>query len=428
MKKNRLNSPLPGSSSGRNPLWTRDFTIITAGSVVSMVGNALSGFAMSLYVLDLTRSDFLYGLYMFLYTLPQAVAPLLSGPMLDRLSRKRVVYGLDFLSSGIYLFMGILVLLGWVSFPVLAVATFFVGAINSTYTAAYGSLYPLLITEGNYDKAYSVSSILETISFMCIPLAALVYSWVGIAPLFIFNGISFLTAAIMETKINVEEPQLNRTRESTKSAFSQLSTDFRAGLRYLKLERGLLCIVGYFFFAQLAAGAASTITLPFFELNVTFGPGGKFWYIAVWGLAMLGRLVGGAIQYRIKIPAQKKFALFMAASVGAALLEGTYMYVWIGAMFLMTLGNGLFTILSFNIRLAGTQNRVPNDLKGRFNGVFTTISTLGMAAGQLLSAVAVIFVRSDLVLSVFMAMAAIACVLLVGMNKKHVAPILNTDA
>ena len=33
------------------PLWTRDFTIITLGSVVSMFGNSMSGFAMSLMVL-----------------------------------------------------------------------------------------------------------------------------------------------------------------------------------------------------------------------------------------------------------------------------------------------------------------------------------------------------------------------------------------
>ena len=34
------------------PLWTRDFTIITLGSVVSMLGSVLAGFAMSLLVLD----------------------------------------------------------------------------------------------------------------------------------------------------------------------------------------------------------------------------------------------------------------------------------------------------------------------------------------------------------------------------------------
>ena len=33
-------------------LWTYDFTVITLGSVVSMVGSTLSGFAISLLVLD----------------------------------------------------------------------------------------------------------------------------------------------------------------------------------------------------------------------------------------------------------------------------------------------------------------------------------------------------------------------------------------
>ena len=47
--------------SGRktDTLWTRDFTIITVGSVISMLGNTVSGFAMSLLVLDISR----YGKY-----------------------------------------------------------------------------------------------------------------------------------------------------------------------------------------------------------------------------------------------------------------------------------------------------------------------------------------------------------------------------
>ena len=32
------------------PLWTRDFTILTLGSVVSMLGSTLSSFAMDLMV------------------------------------------------------------------------------------------------------------------------------------------------------------------------------------------------------------------------------------------------------------------------------------------------------------------------------------------------------------------------------------------
>ena len=41
-------------NNNSNPLWTRDFTILTVGSVVSMFGNAMTGFAMSLMVLDLS--------------------------------------------------------------------------------------------------------------------------------------------------------------------------------------------------------------------------------------------------------------------------------------------------------------------------------------------------------------------------------------
>ena len=50
------------------PLWTRDFTIITLGSVVSMLGNAMSGFALSLLVLDYTESSLLYAIYIATFT------------------------------------------------------------------------------------------------------------------------------------------------------------------------------------------------------------------------------------------------------------------------------------------------------------------------------------------------------------------------
>ena len=68
----------------QNPLWTRDFTIITMGSIISMFGNALAGFAVSLLVLDYTKSSFLYAIYIIVYTLPQIIMPIFSGAVLDQ--------------------------------------------------------------------------------------------------------------------------------------------------------------------------------------------------------------------------------------------------------------------------------------------------------------------------------------------------------
>ena len=99
------------------PLWTRDFTIITLGSVVSMFGNSMSGFAMSLMVLDISESTLLYSIYIAMFTLPQLFMPILSGALLDRFSRKKTIYTLDFASAFLYLLMAAILAAGWFSFP-----------------------------------------------------------------------------------------------------------------------------------------------------------------------------------------------------------------------------------------------------------------------------------------------------------------------
>lgn len=114
-----------------NRLWTKNYTIITIGSVVSMLGNSMAGFAMSLFVLDYTQSPLYYAIYMFLYTLPQIAAPVLAGPLMDRFSRRRTIYMLDFASTAIYALLAGLMYFGLFSFWAFASITFIIGTIHS---------------------------------------------------------------------------------------------------------------------------------------------------------------------------------------------------------------------------------------------------------------------------------------------------------
>ena len=130
-------------------LWTRDFTIITLGSVVSMLGNAMSDFALNLLVLDYTGSNLLYAIYIETLTLPQIIMPIFSGAILDRFSRKRTIYTLDFISAGVYLTAALIPGRGWFSFPLLAAFCFIIiGPIDSVHHVAYTSFYPLLLLRG----------------------------------------------------------------------------------------------------------------------------------------------------------------------------------------------------------------------------------------------------------------------------------------
>ena len=135
-------------------LWTRDFTIITVGTVISMFGNAIGGFAMSLMVLDISKSTLLYAVYLAMFTIPQLIMPLFSGAILDRYSRKRTIYTLDFISAGMHIAMAAILATGWFSFPVFALFCFAIGSIESIYMVAYDSFYPLLVT-GVFDPEHT---------------------------------------------------------------------------------------------------------------------------------------------------------------------------------------------------------------------------------------------------------------------------------
>lgn len=184
-----------------NKLWTKDFTILTLGTVVSMLGNSVSGFAIGLLALDYTGSTFLFAVFMVTYNFPKVIMPLISGPFLDKFSRKKIIYSLDFLSAGLYLLLFFLIQQNIFNYPLLLVGCLILGSIDSVYSVAYESFYPNLVSEGNYSKAYSISSIIFPLTTVMVPIAARIYDMVGIAPLFLFNAITFFIAAVFETQI-----------------------------------------------------------------------------------------------------------------------------------------------------------------------------------------------------------------------------------
>lgn len=301
-----------------NRLWTKNYTIITIGSVVSMLGNSMAGFAMSLFVLDYTQSPLYYAIYMFLYTLPQIAAPVLAGPLMDRFSRRRTIYMLDFASTAIYALLAGLMHFGLFSFWAFASITFIIGTIHSAYTVAFESFYPMLVSEGNYIKAYSVLSTLETLVLVMIPVSTFLYKTVGMVWLMLINSACFCTAAIFETQISDVEGKNGQS--GSKYTFGGYMEDMKEGMRYLWTEKGLLYITLYFIFCFMATGASNVITLPYFKAGYADG---EYIYMSVWGFMVLGRVLGGMMHYRLHMPEEHKFKIAVFVYVVISALEGT---------------------------------------------------------------------------------------------------------
>lgn len=409
-------------------LWTTDFTIITIGSVVSMLGNAIASFAIGLLVLDITGSTFLYALYMVVYNVPKVVVPILSGPFLDRFSRKRTIYTLDFISATIFLIFTISVYNNLFNYAWIIGGCLVLGTIDSIYGVAYESFYPMLITKGNYSKAYSIASTLQTLTMVMVPVATFLYNKMGIAPVFFLNSISFLIAAIFETRIKAKEEYLetevsgieaSEYGKMEKQSYREL---FMEGITYLRENKGLLTIVIYFMVTMFASGAYEVIALPYFKKNF---PDGEYMYIYVMGCMFLGRVLGGSIHYRVKYPVNKKFGIAVMVYIVIAVLEGSFLYYPIKLMMLSTFLCGILGVTSYNIRISATQSYVPDDKKGRFNGIFQMSVMIGMLTGQLLAGVFTAFFPERIVLSGFMLVNFIGVFLIMYKNKAHVKPIYN---
>lgn len=416
----------------RQTLWTYDFTVITIGSFISLVGNALSNFALSLLVLDYTGSTFLYMLFQVSFQLPIMICPVLAGPYLDRVSRKKVIYTLDFLSAVIYFLLFLLLQGGWFSYPALLAVSFVTGAIDGVYVVAFDSFYPNLVTEGNFQKAYSVYGMLVDLSGFASPVAAVIYYQMGgAASLFAINAVSFLIAACFEVTVRCREAHIaEASQETAESAFGQFRRELREGLDYILGEKGLLLIALYFMVSNLAAGAEQ-LQLPYF-LNHA----GKFaaWPVAAATLysilcnfTTVGRLLGGAVQYKLHIPKEKKFSVAFLVYVAINVLSGTLLFLPVPLMAVWFFLAGALGVTSYTIRSAATQSYVPDNKRARFNGMFQMICFVGSVVGSLVIGALAEVLPERLIATVANALVLLAAYLFMYRGREHVKNIYNRE-
>ena len=409
----------------KNKLWTRDFTIITLGTVVSMLGNAVAGFAIGLMVLDYTESIFLYALFMVCYSLPRIALPMFAGPLLDRFSRKRMIYSLDFLSFAIYLAFYFLLTKGYFNYISYLLLSMLIGSIDSVYSVAYDSFYPLLISEGNFTRAYSISSLIYPLSnTIMVPIAGFCYKTIGLAPLFLFNSVTFLIAAIAETQIRTPETHIQR-RDSELFDNKRFLTDLKEGVKYLRQERGLSTIVWYFFITMISSSLCMTLALPYFKALPSVD--GVMQYTFIMGANTIGRLLGGGVQYFYRYPAQKKFAIALTVYTSLCFIDGAYLFFPFWVMLLFMFADGVLGVTSFNIRISSTQNYVPDSMRGRYNGLFQMFFILGSIIGQLVAGALgeVLPIRGIVVGA--MAFNLLGVLFIMAPNAEHVKKIYNVN-
>jgi len=223
-------------------VWSKDFTLITTGTVISAIAGQTISLPMSLMVFDNTQSALLSAVMFISNMLPNFVLPLFIAPLIDRCNKKRTIVTLDYLTGVLYFVMALIISKTGFNYQVFVAFSLIAGTIGSIYHLTYSAWYPDLIPVGFEQQGFAVSStIYPTVVMVMSPIAAWLYKTVPIHQLAVLIGILTLIAATFELFIKSK----GLRREEGKWSWQNYLTDCKAGFTYLKREKGLKNIYSY---------------------------------------------------------------------------------------------------------------------------------------------------------------------------------------
>ena len=186
-------------------LWTRNFTLLTAATVLGAAGSIASGFALSFLVFDETGSTLASALILSMRVIPGFVLPLFVAPWMDRLPRKPFLVGGDAASALLFLLAGLWI--KCIGFSYLAYLGFslLLSCIGAFDSLAYDSIYPKLIPAGMEEKGYAVSAMVyPLLNVVMMPVAALLYERLGVGNMLLMQSGLSLLSALTESGIRIK--------------------------------------------------------------------------------------------------------------------------------------------------------------------------------------------------------------------------------
>lgn len=191
----------------------KDFTLVVLGQIVSLFGNAILRFALPLYLLRETGSSALFGIVTACSLLPMIVLSLLGGVLADRVNKRNIMVGLDFLTAVVitifYLLRNSMSIV-----PLFIVTLMLLYGISGTYQPAVQASIPALVPK---ERILSASAIVNQIgslaNFIGPIIGGMLYGVWGIESILKISIVCFVLSAIMETFIVIPFQRQNRKTE-----------------------------------------------------------------------------------------------------------------------------------------------------------------------------------------------------------------------
>ena len=347
-------SPAVVKSSSRLGLLRRSppFGYLFLATAGSAFGTYLAAIALTVHVYDQTESGIWVAALLIADFLPIVLIGLLLGPLVDRLSRRRLMIASDLVRFGVF------AALPFFDDPVAIVALAAVSGIATGFflPAAYAGL-PNLVPDEELTNANSLLQTIETLAWMIGPVVGglMLTVWGPSVPYGV-NAVTFLVSALFVARIS------ERSLRSEESLSRGHWRDVADGLRLVVTSRPLRTVLIVWNVALVGTAAVNVAEVVFAKETLDSGNLGFGALVAASG-------IGLAIGSFLSAPALGKVGLrrhyigsitLMGVGWGAAALSE---WIWLAVVFVVggAIGNGAAILCN---RLF-VQRGAPDQYRGR---------------------------------------------------------------
>ncbi|MGB2953557.1 MAG: MFS transporter [Gaiellaceae bacterium] len=360
--------PLAGRQLGllrREP----SFRLLFLATLGSGAGTWLALVALQIDVLHRTHSPLWISALLIADLVPMFALGIVAGPLIDRLSRKRLMIASDLIRFGVFC-----------ALPFAGSATAIValaavaGLASGIFRPAVYAGVPNLVGDPDLPRANSLLQTIDNVSWAAgsIVGGALVAAR-GPHPAYWLNAVTFLISAALLARI--PQQLLQRGRAATRGHLHDLADGFALVLR----SRALLTVLVTWNVVMLA-NAAVNVAEPFLA-TISFSAGsfglGLLMGSAGVGLALGALLASSFIERRGLANVYGGAIAMMALGVGAAAASPD---VWVAAVCVIVSGAGNGAAIVCNALLV--QRGAPDQLRGRAFTVLMSANTAMLALGM----------------------------------------------
>ena len=268
----------------------KGFTVVWIGQVVSLLGTAMSNFALTIWAYEITGKATALALVGFFFLTPMVVLSPIAGAIVDRSNRKLMMMLSDLAAGLTTILILILYTSGNLQIWHLYVTAAISGSFQTFQWPAFSAAITMMIPKEQYARANGMMDLAGSASGIFAPvLAGALLAYIGLTGILLIDIVSFVVAIGALLVVKIPQPEVT---EEGKEGQGSIWKESAYGFRYIFDRPSLLGLQLVFLSLNLTLTIAIAVFAPMIlartnSNEVIFG--------SVQSAGAIGGVVGGAL-------------------------------------------------------------------------------------------------------------------------------------